>query len=694
MKIATDTALIVSTMGDDEQRMGFDEEGAAHLMMLLSTVYSASAEAVLREYANNARDSHIAAGVDAPVEISLPSEFDSTLIVIDHGLGLSREEVRSIFATYGRSTKRESSDQVGAFGIGSKSAFTLGSQFSVTSTKNGRRTVALCSLNEREEPTTTILDESDTDEANGVTVAIPVSPEQSRAMRDAVPKVFGMWPSSTVLVDGDEPPHLEPKLSTEHGFFLDPASSVGLSSVAVEMGGSLYTVPDSIIWGVVAGYTRRVYLRDVFVARVPMDSVHLVPTREAVRDTAMTRRAITQAVEATISELTKRARAYTDLPTPAERAALHLAMSRLDLAGPYKELPKRDQDWSALDGDPAAGRCDTYDANDVRKSLTKKMRLRRLSSPSLDAVEGLVIITGAPETASARTVMRKWLHITDREGISQIVLTPAETATVMGLVVSPDDPSGLTVLRYSDLVEQTRSVRLPTHSRTRTEPSYPVYYGACSRHEFPASIIASDLTVSMVVVNGERQLAKTLEDAGDLDLAGVVFADVMHPRSEGAFLTRLEQAGFSGRVMTGTQFTSEVINPVLERYVDEALIPQYTRPHLVVEVMRRLDDLVPAVREVFETHPFTARDSVPKRGIIKAVGFRVLSLAQEQGRSTRTVSWDDLCLGSAILRRSLTGWTSTYRRDDFEMRDVIAILNSRADRARELLADAHPDLAA
>jgi len=48
-----------------------------------------------------------------------------------------------VYARYGASTKRGTNDQVGAFGLGCKSAFTLGQQFVVTAVKDGQRTVAL-----------------------------------------------------------------------------------------------------------------------------------------------------------------------------------------------------------------------------------------------------------------------------------------------------------------------------------------------------------------------------------------------------------------------------------------------------------------------------------------------------------------------------------------------------------------------
>jgi HSP90 family molecular chaperone len=126
--------------------MSIDPSGMAHVMSILTNLYADAPLAVLREYATNARDSHVAAGTDRPIEVDLPSDLNPTLVIRDFGVGLSEAEIIDVYARYGASTKRDTNDQVGAFGLGCKSAFTLGQQFVVTAVKDGQRTVALFAL--------------------------------------------------------------------------------------------------------------------------------------------------------------------------------------------------------------------------------------------------------------------------------------------------------------------------------------------------------------------------------------------------------------------------------------------------------------------------------------------------------------------------------------------------------------------
>ena len=98
--------------------MSIDPSGMAHVMSILTNLYADAPLAVLREYATNARDSHVAAGTDRPIEVDLPSDLNPTLVIRDFGVGLSEAEIIDVYARYGASTKRDTNDQVGAFGLG------------------------------------------------------------------------------------------------------------------------------------------------------------------------------------------------------------------------------------------------------------------------------------------------------------------------------------------------------------------------------------------------------------------------------------------------------------------------------------------------------------------------------------------------------------------------------------------------
>ena len=60
---------------------GIKESGISHIFHILrNQLYSDKETAVLREYATNAADAHIEAGIpDKPIQISLPSRFNLEL---------------------------------------------------------------------------------------------------------------------------------------------------------------------------------------------------------------------------------------------------------------------------------------------------------------------------------------------------------------------------------------------------------------------------------------------------------------------------------------------------------------------------------------------------------------------------------------------------------------------------------------
>jgi hypothetical protein len=280
---------------------GIDADGAAHLMRLLSDLYSNSAAAVLREYSVNALDSHKAAGNPAPVEVTLPSDLNPVLVVTDHGTGLSRDDVIRVYASYGASTKRGSNDLTGAFGLGSKSALTLGSQFIVTAVKGGERVTASFGIGETGAGTVTIMDCRATGEPDGVTVSIAVSDVQ--AMRGAAGPVFAGWEPGSVLVDGEQPRSVfdDPVRIGEGVYLADAAEGAGAAwgdaGLIVIMGGICYPVSRGLLralWDRLPGSRCPNSLfychsggQRVFAA-VGIGDVDIAPSREEMRDTPRT----------------------------------------------------------------------------------------------------------------------------------------------------------------------------------------------------------------------------------------------------------------------------------------------------------------------------------------------------------------------------------------------------------------------
>lgn len=163
---------ILSTVQGD--KMTVDTEDIQYLFDLLSTnLYSDIYGSIVREYTSNAWDSHIEAGINDAIIVGFDTDKDlgSYFFVKDFGVGLSEDRVDSIFKKWGKSTKRESNNQIGAFGLGSKSALAYTDSFYIENRYNGKQTLYMMSKGE----TGTMFSElysKNTDERNGVTIKI------------------------------------------------------------------------------------------------------------------------------------------------------------------------------------------------------------------------------------------------------------------------------------------------------------------------------------------------------------------------------------------------------------------------------------------------------------------------------------------------------------------------------------------
>jgi hypothetical protein len=204
MKPESNVMEIEGSLPGERIEMGIDSSAMAHIMSVLTNLYSDETLAVIREYSTNARDAHIDAGkADLPIEVTLPSPLAPYLQIKDQGIGLSASDIRDIYSKYGASTKRDSDEVVGMLGLGCKSALAYGDTFTMSAIKDGQKIEVAISVSEEGGGEMTVVDEYATDEPNGVTVIIPVTDynEFDSTARD----FFYFWKKGTVLINGEEP---------------------------------------------------------------------------------------------------------------------------------------------------------------------------------------------------------------------------------------------------------------------------------------------------------------------------------------------------------------------------------------------------------------------------------------------------------------------------------------------------------
>jgi len=189
----------------DQFRSEYDEESLGMLSDILSTLYQNPERSVLREYIANGIDAHRISGYNGPVEVTLPATSRPTLVITDHGNGLSREDMQRVYFSYVRSTKREDDTQIGALGLGAKSAFALTKSWTVTNVHNGLKYVVASVNDDYGAPQQTVLVNGvPTDEHSGITVTIPISERHlSHRWYDTATSLALWLPKGSVSINGE-----------------------------------------------------------------------------------------------------------------------------------------------------------------------------------------------------------------------------------------------------------------------------------------------------------------------------------------------------------------------------------------------------------------------------------------------------------------------------------------------------------
>lgn len=154
--------------------------------MLSSSLYSNPIDSICREITSNCFDSHIEAKVDDPVIVKRGFDEEGYFIsFIDVGVGLSPERMQSIYMNYFSSTKRESNDLIGGFGLGSKSPLSYTDYFYINTNFNGIKYQYIFSKGVTI-PTLDLLHSESTSNRNGTEIRIYIKDGDLYKFQDAL----------------------------------------------------------------------------------------------------------------------------------------------------------------------------------------------------------------------------------------------------------------------------------------------------------------------------------------------------------------------------------------------------------------------------------------------------------------------------------------------------------------------------
>jgi len=252
--------------------------------ILSSSLYSDKYTAIVRELSTNASDAQVAAGRgDVPIKVMLPNYIDNNFSVEDCGTGIDPEEFEKIYTTYFYSTKTQTNDQVGCFGLGSKSPFAYTDQFTVENRWNGVSYFYSCFKNELGEPSVALLGKTPTDKT-GLKVQFHVKSGDMNSFVYAAQKIlqwFTVPPETNIHVEN---------LGCDDPVYIPASGETSWGTLRIRMGQVVYPV---MLRDISSDFHH--YPIEQYVVNVPIGSVDVTPSRESLELNNRTRGAIIDA---------------------------------------------------------------------------------------------------------------------------------------------------------------------------------------------------------------------------------------------------------------------------------------------------------------------------------------------------------------------------------------------------------------
>lgn len=167
--------------------------------VLSDKIYNNKIGAIVREIISNAVDANIEVkNVKDKVVVHLPSGDEPYFFVRDFGPGMDTERI-NVFISFGDSTKRDSEDQIGYFGMGSKSPFAYSDSFYITTWCNGFKWEYMAYIDDERKRNLMLLNKTKSEDKNGTEVRINISNDSD--LRRFSEEFFSIWGFSIHLFE-------------------------------------------------------------------------------------------------------------------------------------------------------------------------------------------------------------------------------------------------------------------------------------------------------------------------------------------------------------------------------------------------------------------------------------------------------------------------------------------------------------
>lgn len=294
MKVFGDTKQIKKSVGTSTQNMNMIVDEKA-FSILIDKLYSNKKYAIMREIASNAVDSHLAAGIDKPFDVTLPTLNNKELIIRDYGDGLSYDDCYYYLGTIFGSKSQNDDNLIGGFGLGSKSPFCLVSSYHITSIHNGLEHKFLYLREQNGIPQFIHVYTEETTEPSGIEFVIDVGKDvygwDDVAIRNL--SFFDIKPNFT---NNKDIKLLKPIKFSDELMMVGNNSNLFSDSCMVSMGGVVYSVSDFDYRSKISKCVDNAKIKreygSVFIIDFEIGELDISPSREHVEMTKKTKDAI------------------------------------------------------------------------------------------------------------------------------------------------------------------------------------------------------------------------------------------------------------------------------------------------------------------------------------------------------------------------------------------------------------------
>ncbi|UIO58154.1 protein rIIA [Escherichia phage vB_EcoM-S1P5QW] len=286
-------------LGNGSKSKAFSITASPKVFKILSSdLYTNKIRAVVRELITNMIDAHALNGNPEKFIIQVPGRLDPRFVCRDFGPGMSDFDIQGddnspgLYNSYFSSSKAESNDFIGGFGLGSKSPFSYTDTFSITSYHKGEiRGYVAYMDGDGPQIKPTFVKEMGPDDKTGIEIVVPVEEKDFRNFAYEVSYIMRPF-KDLAIING---------LDREIDYFPDFDDYYGVNPERYWPDrGELYAIYGGIVYPIDGVIRDRNWLsirNEVNYIKFPMGSLDIAPSREALSLDDRTRKNIIERVK-------------------------------------------------------------------------------------------------------------------------------------------------------------------------------------------------------------------------------------------------------------------------------------------------------------------------------------------------------------------------------------------------------------